>query len=300
MRWYFRWAGLLAAVVPLVIGSVQVAAAATTSAQGVAFLNAQRAANGIPAGISELSDWDAGCQSHDNWMYLNRVVQHDEVPGTPGYTDAGAAFGPVSVLAQGDWVPSNSYPWGAQSPWEDAPIHLMDTLEPWLMFTGFADYGGYACEVTHTTPLPTGNQVVQRWPASPELLTYPGNGTNFIPPSEVASEEPVTPGEAVGIPAGTQTGPYLLIFAWGAPPGRITSASLRGPDGPVNIVTADNETSGPGNLAGIGMDMPSGGVIIPRSPLSPTPPTRQASPLRRSTRIHSIRPSFLGSTTPFR
>jgi hypothetical protein len=240
------------------------AGAVTSPAQAIAFLNAQRAANGIPAGITENPSWDLACQHHDEWTALNPNAPdpHDETPGTPGYTTDGAWAGESAVLVTGgpeDWTPTNAYPWGARNPWEDSPIHLMQLLGPQLSVTGFDESTG-DCMITwpgYQRPNPPG----------PELFTYPGNGTSFIPASMEADESPFTPGELVGIPQGTVTGPYLYVLGWDTGAGDITAASLTGPSGPVAIDTLDTSTTGP--EGGLGDYIPPGGMILPIHPLTP-------------------------------
>jgi hypothetical protein len=261
-------------VVLLAVASLIVCAPAsanlTTPAQAVAWLNAQREANGIPGGITDDPEWNVACEHHVTWLKDNTSrasaeEQHQEVPGTPGYTVDGEWAGLHSVLdaslleagsiAADEQNQNSDYPWGAVDTWEWAPMHLMDLLNPSLAGTGF--YPG--CMVTDGgEPRPS--------PATPELLTYPGKGTTFIYPAEEAFEIPFTPGQFVGIPQPKPTGPYLFVLGWGTGPGSIESASLTGPQGPIPISTVDDDTSGP--LGSVGEYLADGGVLIPRSPLT--------------------------------
>ena len=207
-------------------------------------LSAQREAHGIPGALVEVPEWSDGCQKHMLWAEQNGLA-HDEEPGTPGYTPEGDEAGNSSVLSSGPWE------LGSGNPWEHAPIHLAQLLGPSLARTGYA------------------NGCMWTWPgydrpnpASPQLVTYPGNGTTGWRYEERASEEPFTPGELVGVPDGALTGPYLYVLAWGAGQGKITAATLTGPDGPVAIKVADNATEG---LRGY---IPPGGMIIPTEPLN--------------------------------
>lgn len=232
---------------------------AVTASQAIAWLNSQRAANGLPAGITENPEWNEGCQLHMQWYAKNPRASnpHIETPGTPGYTTLGAFAGAHAVLAFGeDWTHSGSFPWDAADPWEFAPIHLMQLLAPELSVSGFAPgcmitLGGY-----ERTP-----------PAEPELLTYPGNGTSFIYPTEQANEWPFTPAPFVALKQGATTGPYLFVLGWGTSSGRLTSGSLTGPSGAVQVRTVDNSTTGP--LGDLGSYMPPGGMLIPVKALSP-------------------------------
>ena len=61
-----RSLGLLTAAILLVpcVGEAH----AATSAQAITWLNAQRAANGLPAEITGNTAWDAGCANHRRWL----------------------------------------------------------------------------------------------------------------------------------------------------------------------------------------------------------------------------------------
>jgi hypothetical protein len=163
------------------------------------------------------------------------------------------------VLAQGeDWNSSPTSPWGPKNPWETAPIHLMQLLSPDLQSTGWGDDGTGVCMVTWAG-------YGRLAPPTPELLTYPGNGSRWLYASEQAAEWPFTPGEFVGLPEGTTTGPYLYVFGYGTDGGAITAASLTGPTGPLAVRTVDNHTAS--STQTLGDYLPAGGIIIPVRPL---------------------------------
>jgi hypothetical protein len=240
----------LAALVP--------AGAASADVDGpsiVGFVNAQRAANGIPAGIVEDPTLSSGCLAHDNYGRLNNVLIHDEDPAKPGYTPAGRTAAQTSVLYMGStWT-------AGANPFETAPIHLHQLLAPRLDRMGAAESQGWGCATT----LASRNR-----PAPPADITYtyPGDGAQDWASAQTASEGPYTPGEQVGIPAGTQTGPYLYVMFDGpdlAPwsTAQATGATLTGPAGAVPVVTVDNTTAGLTNY------LPTGMEVIPSSPLQP-------------------------------
>ena len=52
------------------------AAMAATARQTIAKLNVQRAANGIPAGLTEDPALSAACAKHDHYMALNSTLTH--------------------------------------------------------------------------------------------------------------------------------------------------------------------------------------------------------------------------------
>jgi hypothetical protein len=234
--------GLLAAVGFPAAASAQ---DVDTPAFAIGQLNAQRAAHGIPAGIAERADWDAACAKHNNYQQLNGgALTHQEEMGKPGYTTEGAFAGANSVLS------SIGYGADGANHWEMAPIHLMQLLAPALAETGY-DHG---CKIT-----------IAGWtrpqPPAPQIFTYPGNGTRTIYPSEVANEGPFVPGDFVGLPLGTTTGPHIFVLGFGTGKAHLTDASLTGPNGPVDIRTVDNFTDT------VGIYLPDGGMIIPAQPL---------------------------------
>jgi hypothetical protein len=221
----------------------------------VGFLNAQRAANGIPAGILEDPTLSDGCAKHDNYGAVNHVVEHSEDHAKPGYTAAGEQAAQTSVLYGG------AGPWtAARNPFETAPIHLHQLLAPRIDRMGAAETQGYGCATT----LASRNR-----PAPPADLTYtyPGAGATGWVTAQTAAEGPYTPGQQVGIPAGTQTGPYLYVMFDGPDltpfdTAHATAATLTGPSGPVDVAVVDNATPG---LTGY---LPTGMELIPRAPLA--------------------------------
>ena len=230
-------------------------AGAATSAEIISDVNAQREANDLPAGITERPDWSQSCAEHDAYMRQTAGVGHDEDPSLLGYTKAGAWAGNNSVLSDtGDWTIT-------QNPFATAPIHLAQLLSPDLAEMG-ADQDlstGYTCATTfpgYTRPAP----------AQVAGYSYPGDGATGVAASEVAAEAPFTPGEHVGLPAGTETGPYLMAFLNGpskVDSATISAASLTGPDGPVAIERIGSDDRGirdylPGPMA----------FLIPRAPLA--------------------------------
>jgi hypothetical protein len=252
-------AALIAAVLVLVAVSLTGTASAATAQQTIAELNAERAANGIPAGITENPAWSDDCAEHDNYMAVNHTLTHTEDPTKPGYTKGGAFAGENAVLIEGA-------SWDTGDPYESAPLHLDWLLAPRLAVTGSADADGYSCTITFpglTRPDP------------PALTVYtdPGDGTTTTP-SEVAREQPFTPGDLVGLPQPAVTGPYLTVLV-DAPgqsttdnPASLSDATVTGPRGPVQVKTVDGNTPVPdGASQTLAAYIPPGGFIIPVSPL---------------------------------
>lgn len=230
------------------------ALADTPASEAVSLLSAQRADNGIPAGLTERAPWSAACAAHDRYERANGgALSNGELKGDPGYTTAGAFAGRNSVLAAGRT-------WRDGNPWETAPIHLMQLLAPRLQRLGVDDRKGYVCATTWPGYADSG-------PSTPVIYSYPGDGQAGWRASEVAREGPFTPGYKVGLPQTARTGPYLYAlldgpgswFALRSAP--LTSASLIGPEGALEIrsVAADDPD--------IGRYLPPGAMLIPVKPL---------------------------------
>jgi hypothetical protein len=234
-------------------------AGAAGAAGTIAELNAQRGANGIPAGITEDPILSADCADHDHYMAVNHMLTHFEIPGTPGYTTGGDYAGRNAVLAQGaDWTNGN--------PYEHAPLHLDQLLAPRLSVLGSTDAEGFSC----TTTFPGWTRPD---PVALTVYSYPGPGATIYP-SEVARELPWTPGQLVGIPQPVRTGPNIVVLV-DAPgqspkinPATLTNATLTGPSGPVEVKTVDGTTAIPGGST-LGQYISPGGFIIPVNPLAP-------------------------------
>jgi hypothetical protein len=230
----------------LCAGTISLCAGAPAGAADVAgtlaILNQQRADNGIPPGITANSTLTQGCASHDAYMAANRTLAHTENPGSPGYTPAGAYAGANAVLTQGPG-------WAAGDPYNSAPLHLDQLLAPRLVVLGSADAYGYSCTTTFPGWL-------RPDPAKLTVYSYPGPGAR-IAAEETATELPFTPGQLVGIRAGTVTGPYLTVLV-DAPrqspldnPATLTGATLTGPTGPVAVDTVDGTTPVPTGATGM-------------------------------------------------
>jgi hypothetical protein len=240
-----RFLALLLCLLVAALASASSVSAEVNAQQAIAFLNQQRAANGIPAGIVENADWTEGCRLHMAFLQMNNLpLMHEESSLLPGYTEQGAEAGGSSVLSS--W----GYEADGENPWEDAPIHLMQLLGPKLSVTGYAN----GCMTTWP-----GYQRPD--PPSPVLYSYPGDGVETVPHAQYAAEQPFVPGDFVGLPMGTRTGPHLYLLAFGTERGRLTSASLTGPNGLVEVRTVDNSTGSVGNY------LPPGGIVIPAAPL---------------------------------
>src|SRR3954454_4043266 len=112
-------------VVVLAAASALGAAPALAGVDGpalIAQLNAQRAAAGVPA-VVESPAQSARCHAHAAYMAATGVLAHDEDPGTPFYSAAGALAGRTSALATG-------FPAPLADPFAAAPLHRAVLLDP--------------------------------------------------------------------------------------------------------------------------------------------------------------------------
>lgn len=228
------------------------AASAATPAQEIAALNKQRASNGIPAGIVQNAEWSRRCALHVNWMIQNHTLQHEETPGSPGYTADGNWAGTHSVLSVGQ--PGFTTP--SRNPYLNAPYHLAQLLDPQLKQMGVNERKTYNCSTT----FPGYTRV---HPKVDTFYAFPGPGRS-IEWAQTPAEGPSVPGDSVGLPQGTTTGPNLIVWCFGprnAPLTDIRSASLTRQDGTkVDIRIVDDRN---------GFPIPGSGFLIPVKPLKP-------------------------------
>ena len=212
------------------------AAGAASTAQIVKLLNAQRAANGIPAGVTENPVWNVACQLHNAYEHRYNELSHSETEGKPGYSSAGNLIAETSVLAQGlEWNPAS--PPG--DPYDNAPFHLFDLLNPRISSTGAADSEGFGCVEIELGTL-------RAAPAAVTAYSYPGNHRRDVPVSQRASEMPETPAQAVGFGKKT-TGPNLFVYFDGpwanGSRALVSSATMSSSHGSVALRWVDNSSS---------------------------------------------------------
>ena len=233
---------------------VPTGAAAISGAEIVQRLSQQREANGIPGGLIERADWSADCAKHNYYGAQTGELRHSEDPSSPYYSAEGNWAAENSVLASGA-------SWNQGNPWEGAPIHLIQMLAPQLSEMGAAENDEHNCATTFTgyhRPEPTGLIA----------YSYPGNGVSGVVPTERAAESPSVPGDQVGLPEGTATGRYLLVYLSGVEPSDgpdvAVTATLSAAGGAVDLRVVDSTNEEIGGY----MPQPSA-FLIPAQPLKP-------------------------------
>jgi hypothetical protein len=224
--------GVVSTVVVLAFALWANSAGAVETTSALASINALRTAHGLPGGIREDPQWSEACAAHDAYAIANGGFDaqgpHGELVGRPGYSTLGARGGQSSILSSGGWSEPN--------PWINAPYHLAQLLAPGISTLGFADRQGYVCAAT-VPAIAHGRAPV----SDEEIFTFPGAGARGVPSRQAAMESDAggnlhVPGDLVGLPHGTTTGPYLYVFSGG--PGfddGVRGATLVGPSGPVDV-----------------------------------------------------------------
>ena len=225
-------------------------AGAASTKRILALLNAQRAANGIPAGIVENPAWTAACNQHNAYEKRNNVFGQAEQEGKPGYSAQGNLIAQTSVLVQGS-------SWKKADPYNNAPYHLFDLLNPRISSTGAADSEGFGCVEIELGTL-------RAPPGAPVGYSFPGNRARNIPTSQRAVEQPMSPAQTLGL-GSRPTGPNLFVYFDGpwtnGARTQLSSAKLSSPRGSVALRWLDNTTSD--------LLAPTGAILVPAAPLRP-------------------------------
>jgi hypothetical protein len=218
---------------------VPLQAQATTATEAVALLNAQRAANGLPAGVTlDQSLLRAECDLED----------HE-----------------IATFGTGGWTASTS-------PWNEAPLHKALLYSPFVTAASYGIYSHFwqGGEIEETTPAQCMWFSWDREAASrlstPRFYSFVGSsGPSAVPLAERPDELPYSAQQAAGIQA-EETGPSLILYSLGlGPEPRITAASLTTTSGqPVEVRTIDDGAPYEGQADLVS----SAGILIPVKPLA--------------------------------
>lgn len=172
--------------------------------------------------------------------------------GIPGDLVEDPSLGQGCTIENHHVASAGPPPSATSSPWDDAPAHQ------WWIYRPEATQAGY------TESSPGQYPICMRFGGFQDrggyfLYTSP-TGRRNVPVSVSAREIPATPGEHVGIPQGTETGPNLIFYGPGlgrASDPSLTTASLTGPEGAVEVRLAPLDRGYPPT------------VVIPVRPLRP-------------------------------
>lgn len=184
------------------------AAAAPSPGDWLAYLNAYRAAAGLPP-VSENPAWSAGDRKHAAYIVKNDAIQHTEDPRNRWYTPEGRTAAGQSNLAV-SYDRDRTDRWAIDS-WMQSPFHAIGLLDPRLTRVGFGSYRETDRELRMGAAL---NVVAgidhTRIPVYP--VFWPGNGAT-VPLRQHRGEEPSPlsscPGYTApsGLPIIVQVGP---------------------------------------------------------------------------------------------
>jgi uncharacterized protein YkwD len=162
-------------------------------------LNTWRANTGLPV-LSEDSTWSTGDYDHSQYMVMNDLVTHYEVPGTPYYTtdgDTAARDGNIYVSSSTSTTDDQAIDW-----WMQAPFHAMGMMDPRLSKTGFGSfrYSKSGWEMGATLDVVRGNS----FNGGQYPVYFPGNGTTEPLTSYVGGEfpDPLQACPGYGVPTG--------------------------------------------------------------------------------------------------
>jgi hypothetical protein len=219
--------------------------------EGLALLNAQRAANGIPGDLIENGLLSRGCVSWaTEYRPAKRQYPHTELPSQPGYTELGREAASMSDLSGTPGGPvGTGIGWtSATNTWMQAPIHESQLWNPESTAGWYGEGPSASCIGTTGT---------RAFPA-PAFFSLPGPGTTNVPTAVTVVEEPFTPEMGVGlagvgvggIGSSTYLAPPILLWAPGTPGASLQGATLR-------------------TSAGVGVPIK---VVTPSTPAPPSPP----------------------------
>jgi hypothetical protein len=251
------------------------------SAQIIAALNQQRLANGIPA-VRNDPAMAAGCAAYNRYVLRNGLSvadQHFEVPGKPGYTAAGDHAARTSVLAVsiGASYPGSlgrklpplfSFAWAHGNPWDSAPFHLFQMMNPALAVSGADERTGRLRDRqwVRLECLNTFGGPFRSPPATLHIYLYP-HARAGVPAVQVNEE-----GETVlGTPAGASGGPLIFAYFFGrrATALRVsTHATLNGK--PVSLLAAYSGGASGANAIPDAADPPGRQGSAQSNPSSPS------------------------------
>ncbi len=184
-----------------------------------AIINLYRAQAGV-APLSEVTTWSQGGREHARYVVENDAIGHQQLPGAPFATDAGA-----TAAANGNVAGWFSAPVTAEQAielWLGGPFHGVGVLDPDLRQSGFGlRSDGTSSGVRSAAVLDVLRGVQSGANASYPRL-WPGNGA-VIPLTTLSPEipEPLTSCPGYSRPAGQP----LYVFYASAP--TVTSLVLR-------------------------------------------------------------------------
>ena len=222
-------------------------------------VNTYRAMSGL-APVTANATWSAEAQAHSNYMLLNGI-SHDEIPGRPGYTPGGDVAGNSGNVAVSSSI--NAKARNHIDLWMTGPFHAIGILRHNLRQSGF----GLATSSNTPTPWASAGTLdvirgmdssVPR-PSTP--ITFPGNGAT-VPLNAFITEFP-NPMTLCGW-SGSAGLPLIAMM-----PNDVTNASatITGPNGPIDTCVLHKGNTGADGTAQAILDGDNAVIVMPRTVL---------------------------------
>lgn len=222
-------------------------------------VNTYRAMSGL-APVTANAQWSAEGQAHSNYMLLNGI-SHDEVPGRAGYTAGGDVAGNSGNVAVSSSI--NAKARNHIDLWMTGPFHAIGILRHNLKVSGF----GLATSSNTPTPWASAGTLdvirgidtsIPR-PSTP--ITFPGNGAT-VPLNAFITEFP-NPMTLCGW-SGSAGLPLIAMM-----PNDVTNASatITGPNGPIDTCVLHKGNTGADGTAQAILDGDNAVIVMPRTVL---------------------------------
>ena len=263
-----RLLAVLAMTATFVVATIAgvTAAPGSSSAGGPAdddwlgIVNTYRAMSGLGP-VTANATWSAEGQAHSNYMLLNGI-SHDEIPGRPGYTAGGDVAGNSGNVAVSSSI--NAKARNHIDLWMTGPFHAIGILRYNLKQSGF----GLATSSNTPTPWQSagtldvirGIDTGMARPSTP--ITFPGNGAT-VPLDSFITEYP-NPMTLCNW-SGSAGLPLIAMM-----PNDVTNASatLNGPNGPIETCVLHKGNTGADGTARAILDGDNAVIVMPRTRLA--------------------------------
>ncbi len=287
------------------VGLISLLAAAPASAvvsgsEAIAFLNAQRAANGIEP-ITEHPDLSQGCLNHMAYLEAHPGAPFfGEDPTQPEYSAVGAGDPSLPIYADGYIAlhAVNSPEFSIETnPWERAPGHMAAAFDPTADSAGYGQTLASSGRIEHCMRLAGFSD---RRRVTLEAFIAP-QGLRDVPYSvTICCEGPLSPMEAAHLPNNIPTGPVITLYAYSpdrVPLKPVSQRLMRGKK-VINGIRflAGSEKSGDTRAA---MHGPAS-ALIPAQPLKPNRSYRALLKWRKGRRTFDQVVRFRTSTRTVR
>jgi len=248
-----KTAAVLAAVTPPPLAA---------GASWLTTLNYYRAMAGL-APVADNPAWTASEVAHSSWMATNNRIGHDEIPGTPGYSTAGAVAARNSNVALA-WYPYPEQPSAREwvEGWMTAPFHAAAMLDPRLRLSAYGAAQHASGRVAASLDVRRGRTGTTH--QAPVLWPGPGTTVPLVSYDGGESPDPLPPCPGYTAPTGI---PVVVLF----PQTPIRARTTLTVDGQPVEHCAYDETTPAAAARGLSLYLrdPHALFVIPRRPLTP-------------------------------